>query len=184
MKRLRLFGTEGVLSRTQLVLVMMIVLLVVALGSTIVIAYINLNTSGAFRAGYRIANLGNLQRGVIQLRMETMLILRDDFPNFELVESLRSELDTQLKVTQTEASNDEHVMDVLNNVQYLLEQYDYQLGQLSVDPAVVHYRSSTYQIDVILESIERQMQKLYKDRKPAFTTTSGTQSNNSARPRP
>jgi len=173
MKRLRLFGTEGVLSRTQLVLVMMIVLLVVALGSTIVIAYINLNTSGAFRAGYRIANLGNLQRGVIQLRMETMLILRDDFPNFELVESLRSELDTQLKVTQTEASNDEHVMDVLNNVQYLLEQYDYQLGQLSVDPAVVHYRSSTYQIDVILESIERQMQKLYKDEEARFYNNIG-----------
>lgn len=121
MKRLRLFGAEGVLSRTQLILVMMVVLLVIALGSVIVVAYINLNTSGAFRAGYRIANLGNLQRGVIQLHMETMLILHDDFPNFELVESLCSELDDQLKVAQTEASNDEHIMEVLNNVQYLLK---------------------------------------------------------------
>jgi len=174
MKRLRLFGAEGVLSRTQLVLVMMIVLLVIALGSVIVVAYINLNTSGAFRAGYRIANLGNLQRGVIQLHMETMLILRDDYPNFELVESLRSELDDQLKVTQTEASNDEHVVEVLDNVQYLLRQYDHRLEQLNVDPAVVHYRSSTYQIDVILESIERQMQRLYKDEEARFYNNIGS----------
>ena len=116
MKRLRLFGTEGVLSRTQIILVMMIVLLVVAFGSVIVIAYINLNTSSAFQAGYRIANLGNIQRGIIQLHMETNLILSDDFPDFELVESLRRELNTEMETALASASNDASVTKALEDI--------------------------------------------------------------------
>lgn len=168
MKRLRLFGTEGVLSRTQIILVMMIVLLVVAFGSVIVIAYINLNTSSAFQAGYRIANLGNIQRGIIQLHMETNLILSDDFPDFELVESLRRELDAEMETALASASNDASVTKALEDINYLLNQYDYYTSQLSVDPAVVHSRSSTYRIDVLLEALERQMQKLYQDEETHF----------------
>ena len=168
MKRLRLFGTEGVLSRTQIILVMMIVLLVVAFGSVIVIAYINLNTSSAFQAGYRIANLGNIQRGIIQLHMETNLVLSDDFPDFELVESLRRELDTEMETALASASNDAAVTKALEDIDYLLDQYDYYTSQLSVDPAVAHSRSSTYRIDVLLEALERQMQKLYQDEETHF----------------
>jgi signal transduction histidine kinase len=168
MKKLRLFGAEGVLSRTQIVLVMMIVLLVIAFGSVIVIAYINLNTSSAFQAGYRIANLGNIQRGIIQLHMETNLILSDDFPDFELVESLRTELDTEMEVALAGATNDAPVTKALEDIDYLLHQYDYHTSQLSVDPAAAHSRSSTYQIDAILESLERQMKTLYRDEETRF----------------
>jgi signal transduction histidine kinase len=173
MKKLRLFGTEGVLSRTQIILVMMIALLVIAFGSVIVIAYINLNTSSAFQAGYRIANLGNIQRGIIQLHMETNLILSDDFPDFELVESLRTELDTEMETALAGASNDAPVIDALEDINYLLHQYDYHTSQLSEDPAVVHSRSSTYQIDAILESLERQMRTLYRDEETRFYNNIG-----------
>jgi signal transduction histidine kinase len=168
MKKLHLFGVEGVLSRTQIVLVMMIVLLVVALGSVIVIAYINLNTSSAFQAGYRIANLGNLQRGIIQLHMETNLVLNDTFPDFEYVESLRRELDAEMEVARAGSINDVQVTEALDGMNYLLRQYDFHTSQLSVDPAVARSRSSTYRIDVILESLERQMHKLYQDQEARF----------------
>ncbi|HOU15258.1 MAG TPA: GAF domain-containing protein [Anaerolineae bacterium] len=168
MKKFRLFGAEGVLSRTQTMLVLMIVLLVIALGSVIVIAYINLNTSSAFQAGYRIANLGNIQRAVIQLHMETNRILRDRSKNFEPLEAQRTKLDTQIEIAQAEASNDARITDAMKSMGYLLQQYDHQIRQLSTNPIEGNFRSSAYQIDGILDLLEKQMQKLYGDEETRF----------------
>ncbi len=154
-------------------LVMMIVLLVIALGSVIVIAYINLNTSSAFQAGYRIANLGNIQRAVIQLHMETNRILRDRSKNFEPLEVQRTKLDTQIKIAQAEASNDMRITDALKSMGYLLQQYDHQIKQLGANPTETNFRSSGYQIDSILDLLDKQMQKLYGDEETRFYANVG-----------
>ncbi len=60
MRRIRLFGTGGLLSRAQVVLIFMIILLIVALGSVVMIAYINLNTASAFQV--RLHNRQSRQR--------------------------------------------------------------------------------------------------------------------------
>jgi signal transduction histidine kinase/flagellar basal body-associated protein FliL len=173
MKKLRLFGAEGVLSRAQIILVMMIVLLVVALGSIITIAYINLNTSSAFQSGYRIANLGNIQRAVIRLHMETNRILRDRSKNFEPIELERSKLDTQIQVAEADTYTDTRITEALKNMNQLLRQYDYQIRQLSINPTEVNFRSSAHQIDGILDLLEKQMQKLYGDEETRFYANIG-----------
>ena len=161
MKRTPRFGGRGLLTGAQVGLIIMIVLLLIALGIAIVLAYINLNTSNAFQTGYVIANLANVQREITQLHMETNRILRDRSKNFEPLELRRSKLDTQLTVALAETNGEPQITSALKNLSSLLNQYDYEVTRLSTNPTEAQYRNSAHQFDSILDLLEKQTQTLY-----------------------
>ena len=173
MRRIRLFGTTGLLSRAQVVLIFMIILLFVALGSAVMIAYINLNTASAFQSGYVTANLGNVQREIIQLHMETNRVLRDRSKNFELLDLRREALDKQMELAMAEAVADPKITDSLTRMGYLLQQYDYGVERLRINPTEEEFRSSANQFDSILDLLTRQMRDLYGNQEIQFYTNIG-----------
>jgi signal transduction histidine kinase len=173
MRRIRLFSSGGLLSRTQVVLIFMIILLIVALGSIIVVAYINLNTAGAFQSGYTLANLGNVQREIIQLHMETNRVLRDRSKNFEPLELRRTMLDKQIQIALAEADTDTRITGALRNITYLLQQYDYEVSHLGINPTDIQFRISAQQFDSILDLLEKQMQNLYGNEEIRYYTNIG-----------
>ena len=173
MKRIRLYGSGGLLSRAQVILIFMIILLIVALGSVVVVAYINLNTAGAFQSGYTLANLGNVQREIIQLHMETNRVLRDRSKNFEPLELRRTMLDKQIQIAMAEAYANTRLTGALRNITYLLQQYDYEVSHLGINPTDIQFRISARQFDSILDLLEKQMQNLYGNVEIRYYTNIG-----------
>ncbi|MBN2005846.1 MAG: GAF domain-containing sensor histidine kinase [Anaerolineae bacterium] len=167
MKKPRL-GSRITLSRTQVGMLLMFILLFVSLGSVVVLAYINLTTSGAFQAGYTLTNLANVQREIIQLHMETNRLLRDRSANFELLELRRKRLDTQMELAVAEANANPRLVESLGRLDLLLSQYDYELNYLRTHNAEVQYRSSAYQFDSILDLLNKQIQVLYGNEELRF----------------
>jgi signal transduction histidine kinase len=161
------------LSNAQVFLVVTIILLLIALGSVVVLAYININTASAFQAGYVVTDLANLQRQVIELHMETNLILRDRSRNFELVETKRNSLDRHLQIAEAEAYDNAKLLAALKRIESLLNQYDYEISKLRNNPSESQYRMSTYQFDSILVTLEKQVQSLYGNEELRFFSNIG-----------
>ena len=166
LKRSRL--RTGLFSKTQIGLFSMIVLLFIALGSVVALAYINLTTSSAFQAGYVLSDLVNVQQELIQLHMDTNRVLRDRSTNFENLEKRRVRIDTQLQLAIAEASSNAQVTGTLRRVTDLLGQYDYQLQHLRMSPTEAQFRSSGHQFDSILDLLNKQVQTLYGNEELRF----------------
>jgi len=156
------------LSNAQVFLVVTIILLVIALGSIVLLAYININTATAFQAGYVVSDLANLQRQIIDLHMETNLILRDRSKNFEPIEIKRDSLDKHLEIAETEALNNVKLLSALRRIEALLNQYDYEIGRLGLNPTDIQFRSASHQFDSILGLLEKQIQTMYGNEELRF----------------
>jgi signal transduction histidine kinase len=148
-------------------------LLVIALGSVVVLAYINLNAASAFQAGYVLTNLANVQREVTQLHMETNRVLRDRSKNFEPLELRRARLDTQIELATAEAHNDPQIVNALKSLTALLNQYDYEIDRLRINPSETQFRSSAPQFDNILDLMDKQVETLYGDEEIRFYSNIG-----------
>jgi uncharacterized protein with von Willebrand factor type A (vWA) domain len=147
---------------------MMIILLIITLGSVVLLAYINLNTSTAFEAGYNLINLANVQREVIQLHMETNRILRDRSKNFEPIELRRERLETQMQLALAETDNNPRLNEALKRINLLLAQYDYEVTHLGINATEVQFRSSAHRFDSILDLLNKQIQTLYGNEELEF----------------
>ncbi len=156
------------LSNTQVFLVVTIILLVIALGSIVLLAYININTASAFQAGFVVTDLANLQRQIIELRMETNVILRDRSSNFEPVEITRASLDRHLEISETEALNNTQLVSALKRIETLLNQYDFEISKLRNTPTEAQFRTSSHQFDSILGAMENQIQAMYGNEEMRF----------------
>lgn len=156
------------LSNAQIFLVVTILLLVIAMGSMVLLAYININTATAFQAGYVVTDLANLQKQVIELHMETNVILRDRSKNFELVEIRRNSLDRHLEITEAEGLNNSKLLAALRRMDSLLNQYDYEISRLVYNPTEAQFRTSSHQFDSILGLLEKQIQTMYGDEELRF----------------
>ncbi len=149
-------------------MLLMFALLFVSLGSVVVLAYINLTTSGAFQAGYALTNLANVQREIIQLHMETNRMLRDHSDNFKSLELRRERLDTQIELAIAEAIANPRLVESLGRLDLLLSQYDYELNYLRTHRTDTQYRVSAYQFDSILDLLNKQVQTLYDNEELRF----------------
>jgi len=168
MKRQRSPRSRKLLSRAQVVLSIMTALLVVALGGTVTLAYISLNTSEAFQAGYVLADLASVQHELTRLHVETNRALRDRSKNLEPLILRRQTLDRHIEIALAESSNNQQVITVLNSIASLLEQYDYEVRYLSNHLVDQQYRSSAHQFDSILELLEQQLGNLYNTEELTF----------------
>jgi len=166
LKRSRL--RDSLFSKMQVGLLLVILLLFIALGSVVVLAYINLMTSSAFQAGYVLADLANVQRELIQLHMETNRVLRDRSENFEILNKRRARLDTKLQIAIAESSGDSRTADSLHRLDQLLGQYDYELSHLHAHLTEAQFRSSAHQFDNILDLLTKQAQTLYGNEEHRF----------------
>ena len=173
------------LSSTQVFLIVTIILLLIALGSLVVLTYININTASAFQAGYVVTDLANLQRQVIELHLATNLILRGRSKNyeldrlfnqaaqFEIIEVKRNSLDQHLQIAKAEAYDNVKLLAALRRIASLLDQYDHEITKLSNNPSDTQYATSTTQFDSILVLLERQVQSLYVDEEVRFFSNIG-----------
>lgn len=156
------------LTHAQVFLIVTIILLVIALGSVVVLAYVNINTATAFQAGYVVTDLANIQRKIIELHMETNLVLRDRSTNVELIEIKRASLDRHLEISEAEGINNAKLITTLRRIRYLLDQYDYETRQIIRNPTEAQFRSSSYQFDSILGMLENEIQALYGNEELRF----------------
>jgi signal transduction histidine kinase len=158
----------NLLSRGQLVLAITLLLLVVALGSVVVLAYININSASSFQSGYVLTNLANVQQEIIQLHMETNRVLRDRSKNFEPLELQLDKLNKQLELARVEAMGDANLSSELRNIEMLVDHYRYELNRLGVNPTEDRFRSSAEQIDNVLAMLEGRIAELYGDKEIEF----------------
>ncbi len=161
------------LSKTQIGMILTSILLIVSLGSVILLAYVNINTASAFRSGFVLSELANLQREVIQLHIKTNRLLRDQSRNFSILETQRERLNIQLELAIVESDKDPRVLQTLRNISYLLEEYDYHVTRLRSNPSPGEYRNAAPQFDSILELMEKQVQSLYGNEELRFYNNVG-----------
>ncbi|MBN1877593.1 MAG: GAF domain-containing sensor histidine kinase [Anaerolineae bacterium] len=168
MKRSSSFVVGKLLSRTQISLIGMSILLLTALGSVAVMAYVNINTSDAFQAGYVITDLAHLQREISRLRAETNRLLWNTSANYTTLERYRNTVDTHMELALTEAVNNPRVTTGLKNIQFLLEQYDYYLRRLRLNPTTLQYETAAYQLGEVLDLLDKQILSLYSSEETLF----------------
>lgn len=143
-------------------------MLVVAMTSVIVLAYININTASSFRSGYVITNLANVQRQITQLHLETNRALRDRNLNFEPLELQQERLRKQLEIARVEAEGDYVLVNDLRNLMMLVDQYDYEITRLSGNPSDTQVAVTTHQLDSIFALMEKRIDALYGEKELEF----------------
>ena len=100
-------------------------------------------------------------------------MLRDRSKNFELLDLRREALDKQMELAMAEAVADPKITESLRRMSYLLQQYDYGVERLRINPTEDEFRSSANQFDSILDLLTRQMQDLYGNQEIQFYTNIG-----------
>jgi len=156
------------LSRGQVALAATLALLVVAMTGVIVPATININTASSFQSGYVITNLANVQREITQLHLETNRVLRDRSMNFEPLELQQAKLKRQLEIARVEAESDSLLISDLQNLQMLVDHYDYEISRLGSNPTEIQFGTSTKQIDNVLRMMEKRFYAVYGEKELEF----------------
>ncbi len=167
-RRSRLSAIRPLLSRGQTILAVTLILLVVALAGVVVLAYININTAASFQSAYVLTNLANVQRGVIELHVETNRLLRDRSPDFAPLRTLRDNLQRQIELARIESSGVPRISSGLYNLEMLLDHFDYEINRLAANPTEIQFRTASDQLDNVLGLLDSQMETLYTQKEMEF----------------
>ena len=161
----------GLLTRGQIVLAITLLLLVIALSGVIGLAYININTADSFQSGYMLSNLANVQREIIGLHRETNRILRDRESNVDPLRQRRQQLGKHLELTRADSLGDARLGSELQNMEMLLDHYDYEINRLAANPTETQFRTSSHQLDNVLGLLEKRIEALYGSKELEFYAT-------------
>ncbi|MCJ7550524.1 MAG: hypothetical protein MUQ30_12685 [Anaerolineae bacterium] len=156
------------MSRGQVALAATLALLVIAMTGVVVLAFININTAGSFQSGYVITNLANVQHAITQLHLETNRVLRDRSLGFEPLELQQARLERQLEIARVEAEGDSLLISDLQDLQMLVDHYDYEISRLSSNPTETQLQASTKQIDNVLGMMEKRIFAVYSEKELEF----------------
>jgi len=165
----RYFRLWRQLSRTQISLGLVTVLLMIAIGILVLGVYIDIiTTNTAFQAGYIITDLSDIERAILLLGNQNQRSLQVSPPDFEALELQRALLGSQMRLALSEAADNRSVTAGLQAMQSLLDQYDRQLAMLRADPTPEQVAAARPALDELLFRLERQSKTLFSQEENTF----------------
>ena len=159
----RLFSLRR-MSRTQLALLVVISLLIIAVKVVILNAYFNIAaaTESYEQMAAITVDLANVQRRGLQLYLETNQLLQDPTADFKPLESQRTLLKNQLHSMAAQAAPNPRLAVDLNDIQETLAQYEALLIALGSNPTPEQVATAAPQFETILNRLETQAKTLYE----------------------
>jgi serine phosphatase RsbU (regulator of sigma subunit) len=160
------------LSRTQLVLSVVIGVLALAIAGLVLSVYINIiATNSAFRGSYVLTDLTDIQRAILRLHNANSKGLSTSPIEFELIDLQRALLSSQLRLAEGEAATNVEVAAGLSRIQTMLEEYDAGLAFLRANPTPEQISSSAVELDDLLTDLENFSKSLNNDEERLFFGT-------------
>ena len=156
------------LSRTQIGLSVITILLTVAMAVLLLFIYFNiLAANTVFKTSYIITDLSDIQRGILLLRHENSLLWTAQ-SNSEAVELQRALLAGHMRLALTEAAGNEPVMAGLIEMRRSFEQYEALLRIAQADPTSENLAATVAEMDAILVDLEKQSKRFRNQEETLF----------------
>ena len=157
------------LSRTQIGLGIVTILLAAAVAVLVLNLFAGIvTTNNAFRNGYLVTDLTDVQRAILELRNAHNLAMAAADGNFDNLTLKRSLLTSQLRLAITESSANVLASEGLGSISQLLAQYDAQLAVLKASPTQSAYEAATPELDALLTELAKQVLFLFNSEERLF----------------
>ncbi len=160
------------LTRTQIALSIGTGLLILLVGAVVVVANLNITAANsAFRAGYALNDLAQIERGLLLLQIQTGQLAQDLVtPDFPAVDRQRALLENQLRLAIAEASGNTRRSEALAGLRTGLGEFDELLAGLKANPRPERIAATTPRLEAILAELERMSKSFYNAEENRFFT--------------